>query len=103
MSHRALLGQVMRLAGADAVIFPSFGGRFSFTQTECRGIVGGTTAKMGHVRPILPAPAGGMRLDRVPELRAFYGDDVVFLIGGDLHQGPNLVDSCRRFRSLVES
>lgn len=103
ISHRALLGQVMRLAGADSVIFPSFGGRFSFTQAECRGIVGGSTAPMGHIKPILPAPAGGMRLDRVPELRAFYGDDVVFLIGGDLHQGPSLVDSCRRFRSLVEA
>lgn len=104
MSHRALLGQVMRLAGADAVIFPSFGGRFSFTQAECQGIVGGTTAPMGHIKPILPVPAGGMRVDRVPELRAFYGDDVIFLIGGDLHRhGGSLVEGCRHFRSLVEA
>src|SRR5690606_18996944 len=31
MAHGALYGQIARVAGADATIFPSYGGRFSFS------------------------------------------------------------------------
>ena len=39
-------GQLSRLAGADAVIFTSFGGRFSFSQDTCQKIAEGTESKM---------------------------------------------------------
>jgi len=98
IAHGALYGQINRLAGADACIFPSFGGRFAFTEDECRGIAEATRAPMGRIESIFPVPAGGMSLDRIPELRRFYGDDVILLIGGDLHRGgPDLVESCRSF------
>ncbi|MGH2457718.1 MAG: RuBisCO large subunit C-terminal-like domain-containing protein [Chloroflexota bacterium] len=98
-----LFGQLARLAGADASIFPSFGGRFSLTREDCRVIVAGTTASMGAIKPIFPVPAGGMTLDRVPELLGFYGTDVILLIGGGLFQlGPGLADNCRAFRRSVE-
>jgi ribulose-bisphosphate carboxylase large chain len=104
IAHGALYGQINRLAGADAAIFPSYGGRFSFTHDECRDLVAGCTADMGHMRPIFPVPAGGMSLDRAPELRRFYGQDVILLIGGDLHRhGPDLVANCRKFAALVEA
>ena len=103
ISHGALLGQLMRLAGADGVIFPHAGGRFAFTLDDCRGLSEGTTAPLGALRPILPAPAGGMALDRVRELIGFYGPELILLIGGDLHRhGDDLTASCRRFRRLVE-
>lgn len=102
MAHGAIFGQVNRLAGADAAIFPSFGGRFSFTEAECRDAVDGMVRPMGRVRPIFPIPAGGMTLARVPELLRFFGDDVVLLIGGDLHRTPDLTAACRDFASLVE-
>ena len=35
-------------------------------------------------RPGLPVPAGGMTLQRVPELLDFYGPDAMLLIGGNL-------------------
>ena len=31
-----LIGGLFRLIGADAVIFPSFGGRFGYSPTTCR-------------------------------------------------------------------
>jgi ribulose-bisphosphate carboxylase large chain len=102
LSHGVLFGQLNRLAGADATVFPSWGGRFSFTQEECRDLVAGATRPMGQLRPIFPVPAGGMRLDRVAELSDFYGRDCILLIGGDLHdQGPDLVGNCRRFAALT--
>ncbi len=36
------------------------------------------------VAPTLPTPAGGITLDRVPELLGFYGRDVMLLVGGAL-------------------
>lgn len=103
ISHFVLFGQMARLAGADASIFPSFGGRFSFSPEECRSIAGGCREEMGHLRKIFPAPGGGMSLERVPGMIEFYGREVLFLIGGGLFQvGDDLVENCRLFRKLVE-
>jgi ribulose-bisphosphate carboxylase large chain len=46
LSHRVLYGRLNRLAGADAAIFPHFGGRFAYSEAECRDIVSGCTAPM---------------------------------------------------------
>ena len=103
ISHFCLFGQLNRLAGADAAIFPNFGGRFSFSQEECRAIVEGCNVEMGNIAPIFPTPAGGMSLERVPEMRAMYGRDVIFLIGAGLRShSSDLVANCRYFRELVE-
>jgi ribulose-bisphosphate carboxylase large chain len=103
ISHEVLFGQLPRLAGADATIYPSFGGRFSFTRAECQSIVRGTEMPMGAVRAIFPCPGGGMSLERVPEMLRAYGRDVVLLIGGGLMtRGPDLIENCRRFRALIE-
>jgi ribulose-bisphosphate carboxylase large chain len=96
ISHAALFGQINRLAGADAVIFPNYGGRFGFTRADCRSLTMATAMEMGHLKPIFPTPAGGMSLERVPEMCEMYGCDAIFLIGGGLlKHGPDLVENCR--------
>jgi ribulose-bisphosphate carboxylase large chain len=103
ISHYALYGQITRLAGADATIFPNYGGRFSFSKAECLEIAAGARDPLGHLSPIFPTPGGGMTLERVPEMLELYGQDLIFLIGGDLHrQSPDLVESSRYFRNLAE-
>lgn len=103
ISHFALFGQIVRLAGGDGVIFPNHGGRFSFTREDCRSLVAGTREPMGALRSIFPVPAGGMTRERIPEMMEFYGRDVMLLIGGDLHRHPRgLVAACREFLDLVK-
>ncbi len=103
LSHYALFGQIARLAGADSSIYPNYGGRFSFSQGECRSIIAGMDVAMGHIKPIFPAPGGGMSLDRLDEMAEFYGNDVIYLIGGDLHRhGGNVAENSRQFRKFVE-
>jgi len=102
-SHFALFGQIARLAGADASIFPSFGGRFCFTEQDCRDIVLGTQEDMGDIKPIFPVPAGGLTLKKVLTLLEFYGNEVTFLIGGDLHRHGGLTRTCRHLRTMVET
>jgi ribulose-bisphosphate carboxylase large chain len=103
ISHGVIFGQLARLAGADATIFPNFGGRFSFSRGECKEIADATSAPMGHLKSIFPAPGGGMGIDRAPEMIRTYGMDLIFLIGGGLFKhGPDLVENCRYFRKIVE-
>lgn len=102
MSHYALYGQLQRLAGADMSVYPNFGGRFSFSEAECRQIVDGTQAAMGDLKPVFPAPGGGMTMDKVATMNAFYGDDVVYLVGGGLHRhSDDLTENVRHFMTLI--
>jgi ribulose-bisphosphate carboxylase large chain len=103
VAHHVIFGQLPRLAGADATIFVNHGGRFAFTRDDCRDIVAATEQPMGHLKPIFPIPAGGMTLDRLPEMAEFYGSEAVFLIAGGLYShGPDLAASSRQFRQLME-
>lgn len=99
-AESALLGTLFRWYGADAVIFPDAGGRFSYSRDACARIAEALRAPDAPVRPALPVPAGGIRLDRVPELLTFYGTDCMLLIGGSLYQaGDRLIEVTR---ALVE-
>lgn len=102
IAHGALYGKIMRLAGADLSVFPNYGGRFSFSPGECRAVAAGLVEEMPGIAPALPAPGGGMTLDRVEEIKTFYGNDVSLLIGGDLHRGESLSATAAEFRAAVE-
>jgi len=103
LSHALIFGQIARLGGADSTIFPNFGGRFSFSREVCCPLAAGTAVPMDAIRPIFPAPAGGLSLSRVHELEEVYGRELVILVGGGLFKhGPDLIENCRVFRELAE-
>ena len=92
ISHYALYGQLQRLAGADASIFPNVGGRFSFSEEECRQIAAGCSDPFGALAPAFPTPGGGMQLSNVASMRELYGQQVIYLVGGGLHRGEGTID-----------
>jgi ribulose-bisphosphate carboxylase large chain len=101
-SHAVLFGQLQRLAGADASIYPNYGGRFAFSREECARIAHSCRAPLGNYPPIFPTPGGGMTLERIPDLLALYGKEVMFLMGGGLYgRSPDLVANARYFLDLV--
>lgn len=79
-----LIGKLFPLMGADAVVFPTYGGRFGYSTDTCRRLAGNATSPQPPQLPALPVPAGGMTLARVPEKLDFYGADTMLLIGGNL-------------------
>jgi ribulose-bisphosphate carboxylase large chain len=79
-----LIGKLFRLLGGDVVIFPNHGGRFGYTPETCQRLAEQARISWAGIRPSLPAPAGGMSLERVPEMLDFYGADAMLLIGGSL-------------------
>lgn len=96
-------GTLMRLAGADAVIFPNYGGRFSFTKEECLGIAEAGKEPLQDLKTVFPCPSGGMQIDRIPDMLEAYGKDICLLIGGGLFTcGPDLEQNCRDLASAVQ-
>jgi ribulose-bisphosphate carboxylase large chain len=74
-----LIGKLFPMLGADAVIFPSYGGRFGYSQPTCKRL-----AENARSFGAIPVPAGGMTLARTDEILDFYGPDTMLLIGGNL-------------------
>jgi ribulose-bisphosphate carboxylase large chain len=97
-----VFGTLMRLAGADISIFPNIGGRFSFTSDQCLEIADLSRKTLGSLKPITIAPAGGMTLERIPEMIDMYGKDSALLIGGALSRG-HLADNAARMCEMVRS
>jgi ribulose-bisphosphate carboxylase large chain len=96
----ALFGKLFRWFGADAVIFPHAGGRFAYSRETCGALAAALRAEHPCVRPAFPAPAGGIKVERVAELLEFYGSDAILLIGGSLYEGGEAL--FERTRALVE-
>jgi ribulose-bisphosphate carboxylase large chain len=97
-----LLGTLFRTFGADAVIFPNHGGRFSYSPATCQAIVSRLRGPLADLHPAMPVPAGGMSVERVPEIVAEYGVDSALLIGGNLLLArDNLVARSRAFVEAV--
>ena len=49
-------------------------------------------------------PAGGMQLDRIPDMIENYGRDIILLIGGGLFSySDDLAANCRRFAETVKA
>jgi len=102
ISHGIALGTLMRLAGADISIFPNVGGRFSFTKDQCLEITEKSREKLGSLKPMLVSPAGGMTLERIPEMIDMYGKDSALLIGGALSRG-SLADNAAQMSEMVRA
>jgi ribulose-bisphosphate carboxylase large chain len=99
-----LLGKLFRWLGADAVIFPNFGGRFAYSREDCAGIANNARGAWGGYATTLPVPAGGLTTDRVTELVGFYGPDVMLLIGGALLMpAERLSERTRNFVAAVKT
>lgn len=79
-----LFGRLFRLLGADATIFPNYGGRFSYSRETCEALAHAARAPWRDFRATAPVPAGGMNVERVAEMIEVYGRDVILLIGGNL-------------------
>jgi ribulose-bisphosphate carboxylase large chain len=97
-----LIGGLFRLLGADAVIFPSFGGRFGYSQETCGQLATNTRRRDDGMKAALPVPAGGMTLERTREILDFYGKDTMLLIGGNLLlAGEQITEETERFVRAV--
>lgn len=102
MAPELVLGDLFRLAGADAVIYPNAGGRFDFSAASCLRINQHLRRALGSLRASLPAPAGGMDVASAGHWLRRYGPDTLLLIGGSLYAQGDLEQGAAALRRVVE-
>jgi ribulose-bisphosphate carboxylase large chain len=98
-----LLGDLFRVAGADAVIYPNPGGRFGLSRRDCETINTHLREPLGELAPSLPTPGGGMDVATAPGWARRYGRDTIFLIGGSLYARGDLTAATRQLREAIDA
>ena len=98
------LGRIPRMMGGDMPIYVSYGGRFTFTRKQVLRIAAAIREPFGSMPAAIPSPGGGVTDPRLAELVDLYGNDTMFLVGGDMfRRGPNLEDTMKYFVNRLES
>ncbi len=88
-----LYGSLWRALGADFIIYPNTGGRFSFSTLDCASL--NTEARKDSPLGFAaswPTPGGGIQRETIPHWLNAYGNDTVFLTGGSLYQHPKGIE-----------
>jgi len=96
LSPDFLYGQLWRALGADFVIYPNKGGRFSLSAEDCQGINKAATQNHSPFKKAFPMPAGGIKLDSVEQWMNDYGKNITFLIGGSLYEHPDGIEAASK-------
>jgi ribulose-bisphosphate carboxylase large chain len=97
-----LFGFLLRLLGADGVIYVNAGGRFPVTARECAEIHRRLLAPLGDFERSMPVPGGGVDAESVGEWIGRYGRDLMFLIGSSLYAQADLELAASRLARVLE-
>ncbi|GIO55213.1 2,3-diketo-5-methylthiopentyl-1-phosphate enolase [Paenibacillus sp. SSG-1] len=88
ISASVLLGQLMRLAGADLVLFPSPYGSVTMPKAENMAIRDELISRELPLKASMPVPSAGIHPGLVPLILRDFGTDVVVNAGGGIHGHP---------------
>ena len=83
-----LLGKLMRLAGADLVLFPSPYGSVVMPKEENLAVKQALLEPLHHVKSSFPVPSAGIHPGLVELILRDFGTDVVVNAGGGIHGHP---------------
>ena len=84
MSYQLLYGLFFRLAGVDISVYPNTGGRFEFSEHDCKAIADELRRPLANIKTAFPCPAGGMQYSDLQRMCEWYKQDSVLLLGGSL-------------------
>lgn len=103
-SHSLLLGKLLRLAGADWVLFPSPYGSVALEKKDALGIAEALTASFPPLKRAFPVPSAGIHPGLVPLILQDFGIDSVINAGGGVHGHPGgAAAGGRAFRQAIEA
>jgi ribulose-bisphosphate carboxylase large chain len=101
LAPELLYGQLLRVFGADGVVFIASGGRFPVPDEVVDAIVAGQRSPSLPARPALPVLGGGIDVTSVTAWTDRLGSDLMFLIGSSLYQSGDLTGAARRLMDEV--
>ncbi|WP_078551252.1 2,3-diketo-5-methylthiopentyl-1-phosphate enolase [Bacillus alkalicellulosilyticus] len=83
-----LLGKLLRLAGADFILFPSPYGSVAMNKEDTLGIKNYAIAEDTFHKRAFPVPSAGIHPGLVPQLIEDFGVDSIINAGGGIHGHP---------------
>jgi len=95
------LGQVLRIAGCDAVIYPHAGGRFRMDESTASAISSNLLGELGTLRRSAPAPGGGIESAALVKWLDLYGPDSVFVVGSSVARAEDPTAAAEELVSTV--
>ncbi|MCY0876763.1 MAG: 2,3-diketo-5-methylthiopentyl-1-phosphate enolase [Firmicutes bacterium] len=99
-----VLGQLLRLCGADVAIYPSPYGSVTLQREDGDALLQALREARGHLRISLPAPSAGIFPGLVPALVRDAGRDVIVNAGGGIHGHPGgATAGGQAFRAAIDS
>ncbi|MBH5317906.1 2,3-diketo-5-methylthiopentyl-1-phosphate enolase [Paenibacillus sp. GSMTC-2017] len=104
ISASLLLGKLMRLAGADLVLFPSPYGSVVMPKEENLAVKDALLNPLHGLRSSFPVPSAGIHPGLVPLILKDFGSDVVVNAGGGIHGHPmGTAAGGQAFRLAIEA
>jgi 2,3-diketo-5-methylthiopentyl-1-phosphate enolase len=105
ISSILLYGKLVRLAGADMVIYPAPYGKVpTYTREKYLRVAKYLRAPMSGLKQTLPCPSGGITQLEVPKLISDFGVDVGVAAGGAVHAHPmGSRAGARAFRQAIDA
>jgi len=88
LSYAVTLGSLMRMGGADIVLFPSSYGTVALPAADAKAIREALVWNMGPLQKSFPAPSAGIHPGLIPQILKEYGSDVIINAGGGVHGHP---------------
>ncbi|MFM1653116.1 2,3-diketo-5-methylthiopentyl-1-phosphate enolase [Brevibacillus sp. B_LB10_24] len=99
-----LLGKLMRLAGADLVLFPSPYGNVALDKSDALKLADSLTQPHQTLKRPFPVPSAGIHPGLVPQLYADFGVDQVVNAGGGIHGHPGgATDGAKAFVAAIDA
>lgn len=89
IASHIVLGKLMRLAGADLVLYPSPYGSVAMERSETLKITHELRDQKAGLKTALPVPSAGIHPGLVPQLYKDLGNDQVINAGGGIHGHPD--------------
>ncbi|MFC0296029.1 2,3-diketo-5-methylthiopentyl-1-phosphate enolase [Geobacillus jurassicus] len=98
------LGKLLRLAGADFVLFPSPYGSVALEREQALGIAKALTDEQEPFARAFPVPSAGIHPGLVPLLVRDFGLDSIVNAGGGIHGHPDgAIGGGRAFRAAIDA
>ncbi|MDQ1000939.1 2,3-diketo-5-methylthiopentyl-1-phosphate enolase [Neobacillus niacini] len=88
LSAPLLIGKLMRLSGADIVLFPSPYGSVAMPKEEALNIANLLQSPNSIHRSAFPTPSAGIHPGLVPTIIRDFGDNIIINAGGGIHGHP---------------
>jgi 2,3-diketo-5-methylthiopentyl-1-phosphate enolase len=103
VSPSLLLGKLLRLAGADFVLYPSPYGSVAMEKTDTLRIAEQLRSKTEPFKKSFPVPSAGIHPGLVPLLVRDFGVDSVINAGGGVHGHPQgTIAGGKAFREAID-